>query len=398
MNKKKLAASAVLALACLTFGFADDPKPEQKPETKISGRIFADLSSRSIKDDVTGAKTNDSGTGIDVKRMYFGISHAFNANWTATFVGDIGDKGNPATCSIADVDPDGTGDLPPVKVNCTPGGGDNRRYDLFVKFAYLQYTWSPAAIVRVGAAGMPVVGFEEDMWGYRYIENPLSDRTGFAYSADWGVHFLGRTGIVNYAASATNGRGFSDPTRSKSVDFEGRLGVEPIKGLNIAVGGYTGKRGLDFDAVPAKNTATRLHAIVAYANERFRVGASYFTADNWFNVTTTEEDTANGATIYGNVNFPGDWTLLARYDTIKPRKDLFPGLKDTYAYVGVQKKVNKAISLALVVKNETFDGATLTNGGTSKRYVTPDATVWASSTPGAEVKFNEIGLFSIFSF
>ena len=51
--------------------------------------------------------------------------------------------------------------------------------------------------------------------------------------------------MVNYAVSAVNGNGYSNPSRSKSLDFAGRVGVMPVKGLNLAVGFYNGKRGHD---------------------------------------------------------------------------------------------------------------------------------------------------------
>jgi len=74
---------------------------------------YADFTDKENKDDATGVKSADSGTGTDVKRFYVGVSHSFDSVWSASFVSDIGDKGA-------------------------------KRYDLFVKKAYVQAKISPA--------------------------------------------------------------------------------------------------------------------------------------------------------------------------------------------------------------------------------------------------------------
>jgi hypothetical protein len=185
---------------------------------------------------------------------------------SANFVSDIGDKGA-------------------------------KRYDVFVKKAYIQAKISPQAVFQLGSADLPWVPFAESVYGYRYVENVLVDRLSFGTSADWGVHFGGKSGgndLFNYQFAAINGRGYSDPTRSKGVDIEGRVGFQPAPGFNIAVGGYTGKRGQDTDAVPAKHTASRFDALVGYVNDRWRIGGEYFNSDNWTTVPKTSNEKADG--------------------------------------------------------------------------------------------------------
>jgi hypothetical protein len=97
--------------------------PAAFPATKIGGRVYADITSKEIEDEGTGIKSNDSGVGVDVKRFYFTVTHDFNAVWSAQFQSDIGDK---------------------------PTG--SRRYDVFVKKAYIQAKLSPAATFRLGSS------------------------------------------------------------------------------------------------------------------------------------------------------------------------------------------------------------------------------------------------------
>ena len=93
------------------------PKPAEAadyPSSKFGIRVYADASSKTNKDEATGIKSADSGVGVDVKRTYFTFTHQFDAVWSAVFQSDIGDQGA-------------------------------RRYDVFVKKAYVQAQITPMA-------------------------------------------------------------------------------------------------------------------------------------------------------------------------------------------------------------------------------------------------------------
>jgi hypothetical protein len=356
---KQMLGRLALAAAVATTVWAGSA-PARAQDTKVTGRVYADFSDKENKDDATGVKSSDSGTGTDVKRFYVGVSHTFDSVWSATFVSDIGDQGA-------------------------------KRYDLFVKKAYIQAKVSPQAIFQLGSADTAWIPYVEGLYGYRYIEQTLIDRFSFGASADWGFHLLGKSGgneVFNYQVSAENGRGFSNPTRSKSVDFEGRLGFQPVKGFNIAVGGYTGKRGLDTDAVPAKHTASRFDATVAYASPTLRIGGEYVTADNWTTVTSTSTDKADGFSTWVSYAFTPKVALLGRYDTFKPSKDLKPNLKDTYYNLGVEFRVNKAFQAALVYKYEKVEGGTISTG---------NGTI-GSTVATSQGKYNEFGVWTVYNF
>lgn len=338
--------------------------PAAFPATKIGGRVYADISSKEIEDKGTGVKSADSGVGVDVKRFYFTLTHDFNAVWSAQFQSDIGDK---------------------------PTG--SRRYDVFVKKAYIQAKLSPAATFRLGSADTPWVPFVEGLYGYRYIETTITDRLSFGTSADWGLHFLGKSGLVSYQFSAVNGKTYSDPARSKSVDFEGRVSVEPVKGFTLGVGGYSGKRGNETKtptATPARHKAQRLDALVAYVTDRYRFGGEYFTADNWNTVTSVAEDSSNGYSAWFSVGLDKANTkaIFGKYETADPSKDLRPALQDTYYNLGLQWRLNKAFAASLVYKWEEVEGGTQSTG---------NGTI-GSSVAGKKGEYNEIGLWAIYDF
>ena len=184
-------------------------------DTSVSGKMYVDFSNISQKNSDTG-KTDNSGTGLDVKRFYLSVDHKFNDIWSANLTTDF---------------------------NYVSNDGET---NLFVKKAYVQGKFDQALVFRAGSADMPWIPFVENYYGYRYVENTLTDRLHYANSADWGLHLGGDIGAgksVNYAVSVVNGNGYKNPSRSNGVDVEGRVGFVPFENMVIAVGGYSGHRG-----------------------------------------------------------------------------------------------------------------------------------------------------------
>jgi Gram-negative porin len=349
----KLAALALAAAGAALAATA------ARADTSINGTVYADFTDKQNKDKATDTKSSDSGVGTDVKRFYFTVTHEFDSVWSAQFQSDIGDQGA-------------------------------KRYDVFVKKAYVKAKLAPELSLLLGSANTPWVPYVDDLYGFRYVENTLTDRLNFGTSADWGVHALGAFGgkLINYDVAADNGRGYSNPTRSKSVDFEGRLGIEPLAGLHFAVGGYTGKRGLETFSAPAQHTATRFDVLAAYRSDVVRLGGEYFQAKNWNNVTTAATDKADGFSIWGSIAPTPSLAVFGRYDNAKPSKDLKPHLEDNYFDVGVQWRANKSFAASLVYKyEEVKDGSISTTNGTIGS---------ASSTHKGD--YNEIGLWTLYTF
>ena len=209
------------------------------------------------------------------------------------------------------------------------------------------------------------------IYGYRFVENTLIDRTKFGTSADWGVHAGGSfaNNLVSYAVSAINGAGYKTLSRSSNtIDLEGRISVNPIKSVTLGVGGYTGKLGKSADNLPASATphhATRINAIAAYTDKRVRAGVEYFTAKNWNNVNTLASDKSNGWSAFGSFAFTPKIALFGRYDWVKPSRDINPALKDRYFNLGLDYKPIAPLDFALVYKRErASNGFIATSNGT----------------------------------
>ena len=300
--------------------------------TTLSGRMYFDFTSIDDKNSDTG-KTDKSGIGLDVKRFYLGVDHKFDDIWSASLTTDF---------------------------NYSSSDGQT---SLFVKKAYVEGKFDQAAVLRVGSSDMPWVPFAEKYYGFRYVENTLTDRLKYGNSADWGLHLGGDIGAsksLNYAVSVVNGRGYKNPGRSKGVDVEGRIGFVPFDNMVVAVGGYRGHRGQETENINAPNTAQRGDFMVAYASDAFRLGAEYFTARNWNNVLTMATDKADGYSLWGSVAVADNVNLFARYDSAKLSKSLDRDAKDTYYNAGVEYQVTKGFKLAGVWKHGKVDKSVAT--------------------------------------
>ncbi len=291
-------------------------------DTKISGRMYYNLSN--VDDTSKGKKTDKSGSAFDIKRFYLGVDHKFDENWSMNLTTDF--QYSSAISST----------------------------EIYLKKAYIQYKLSDAFVLRAGATDLPWVPFAENSYGMRYVENTLVDRLKYGTSADWGVHASGKVagGAMEYAVAALNGNGYKNPSRSKGLDFEGRVSYAPTASTVIGVGAYSGTLGKEKETVDALHTANRMDFMAAYASGNTRFGVEYFQAKNWNNVLTAATDKASGWSTWGSVGLGQKGiTLFGRYDKSDVSKTLDPSLQDTYYNVGVEFPMIKGIKLATVYKH-----------------------------------------------
>jgi hypothetical protein len=328
---------------------AAQPKPGWWANTQVGGRVFYDLTNIKEKSDAgdkgfnfpapTGHSAN--GTNFDIKRFYISIDHQFNSIFSANLTTDFNYDSGPAGAT-----------------------------QLYIKKAYLQAKFSPWFTVRLGAADMPWVPFVENVYGYRYVENTLIDRTKFGTSAEWGAHILGSGPVgpttVGYQISIVNGMGYKKPgfiggvNRSEGMDFEGRVNIG-YKGFVAGVGGYSGKLGQDFEGVTTYNTAYRADALLAYSSKLFEIGGEYMWASA--DVSSSQitlapparADESQGWGFFGNVNFAPQFSLFGRYDWVKPKHTTNPSLKNNYYNIGISYTPVKDVDFALVYKQDSID-------------------------------------------
>jgi hypothetical protein len=344
LNQLQAAQQAQAAQVAAAPAPSVPPAPKEAgwfANTKISGKAFFNVSNINQKSD--GVDSAQSGTQTELKRFYLGVDHKFNNIFSANLTTDFRYNSN----------------------------GTSKDVLVYVKKAYVQAKLSDALFVRVGSADLPWVPFAEGLYGYRFVENTLIDRTKFGTSADWGVHVGGSfgKGLISYAASAINGAGYKTLSRnSDTIDLEGRVSVNPMKNITLGVGGYSGRLGKSAANLPETATphrATRFNAVAAYTDKRIRAGVEYFAAKNWNNVATATSDKSDGWSAFGSFAFTPKIAAFGRYDWVRPSRDLNPALRDHYFNVGLNYKPIAPLDIALVYKRDRAkNGFISTSNGT----------------------------------
>jgi len=330
--------------------------------TSVSGRMYYDVSW--VQNQVNGVNTgNVNGVGFDIKRFYVGIDHKFNDVYSANITTDF---------QFASA------------ISAT---------ELFIKKAYLQAKYSDALQIRLGATDLPWVPFVEDLYGYRFVENVVIDRTKFGTSSDWGIHASGKLlkdGMLNYAVAVVNGSGYKSPsgagnaTHFKSVDVEGRVNLN-VQDFVFAVGGYYGKLGADVQTANDHHSATRLDALAMYKTNAWRLGFEYFLANNYSAalVTSVAGNREEGFSGFASYQFTPKWSVFGRYDYVEPNKKSAPVTKDNYFNVGIDWQPVKIVDFALVYKRDKADHGTIS---------TSNGTIGGS----VDGTYDEVGIFSQF--
>lgn len=426
--RKQLITAAVLASCAVATSVS---AADVGASTTVGGVAFFDFSNISQQQGQTNGtdpSVGPSGTGFDVKRFYLIVDHTFNDVWSADLTTDAQYASNSTVVSGATVTC--TGGAKPTGTTCPTGssvasvtptttsintGGSVT--EVMIKYFYLAAKLNDAFTVRAGAYNMPWAQYVDGTTGLRWVEKSVGDRLGLLNTSDWGVNASGSfaNNLVGYSASVVNGGGYKNPTRTKDVDFEGRITAKPFDWLDVGVGYYNGHLG----QVTAANddfpthTATRWDALVSFNYAGARLTGEYLDAKDYKTVNsvtagvfgtqdvvassltgTINSDTAKGYSLTASYAFNATWNVFARYDNVNLSEDVVPNLKDKFYDVGIDYKALKSLDLALVYKNETVnDGATtIGSADANGSYTIGGAT---STTSG---KFREIGLYAQYKF
>lgn len=345
---------------------AAPPAPPAPPKAgphlpfKISGKTYTDVSFRENVD--KGANTRQKTTAFDMKRFYLGVGYKVSPVYSATFLTDIGDQAG--------------------------------HYDVYVKNAFFQAKFAPAFMLRVGVGNNPWIPWVESIYGLRYVENTLIDRTHYGTSADWGLHALGKfaDGKVGYHLSVVNGHGYGNPSRAKVPTVNLRFDARPFGGLVMGVGGSVSTLGAA-DSVP--HTGWRFDALLGWVIRRFRVGVEGFLAYDYTADQVSAkapEDLARGVSAFASWRFLPKLGVFGRFDYVQPFFDTDRQVKDAYFNAGFDYSPYKFLDLALVYKRDTVD-----SGSGGVLFNTTNGKI-GSAVPNQSGYFQEAGVFSQFKF
>jgi hypothetical protein len=349
---------------------ANNPPPASSgwwSNTSISGRMYYDVTD--IENRANGVRVPGGGNGVnfDIKRFYIGIDHTFNGMFSANVTTDVTyDSGSSAG-------------------------------QIYLKKAYLQAKIDPLLTVRVGATDLPWISYVESIYGMRYFEQTLADRTKFGTSSDWGVHVLGNAfdGILNYDFAAINGGGYKKipvgggTNRADTFDYEGRVSAV-YKGFNLAVGGYTGKLGTPYGTTTF-HTAERFDVLGAYVADGLRVGVEYFNANDYsaaLVASAAPGDAAHGVSTFASYYYLPEWAVFGRYDSVDTNTKTAPGKNDEFYTLGVTWSPTKVVDFSLAYKHEAVVKGSFSGG---------NGTI-GSVTGAMRGTYNEFGIWGDFQF
>lgn len=349
-------APAPVAAPAPTEAVTKPAEPAAAPTLpfKLYGKTYFDASyTRNEGDGLNTAKTR----GVDVKRFYLGIDFTLNKIISATFLTDIGDK--------------------------------NGKYDVFVKKGFVQAKVSPELAVRAGVGDTTWIPFVEDVYGLRYLEQTLIDRTKFGNSADWGVHALGRVanGLIGYQVSIVNGNGYGNPTRAKWPSVEARLDAKLADHLIIAGDASISTLGA---TTTTMHTGTRFDGLIAWSDKLVRAGVEGMLARNYTADQISgkaPENTARGVSVFASYRFMPEVGALARVDLVQPVADTDSDITDTYLNAGIEYVPYKFLNLALVYKRDVVH-----TGATGFSLNTANGAI-GSPMPDASGTYQELGVF-----
>lgn len=235
-------------------------------------KLEATLFWSTIRDKYTDTSSLTNITdGLNVDRAYLTGKYFFNDDWMARVTTDVQYEG--AT-------------VPALK----------RHQNIFLKYAYVQgKLYGDAAVLRLGQSHTPWIDKEEGLWQHRYVENTMIDKYGFDNSADLGLGLKGKVmnGLINYFVTETDGKGYgggNPTTGNKGLDFDARVGVDPMPGMTVDVqfrDGYKGTKTYLASVASPGTQSTLFQGMITYGNHKqWRVGANYMLNRDKYNVAS----------------------------------------------------------------------------------------------------------------
>ncbi|MDX8377019.1 MAG: porin [Mariprofundales bacterium] len=333
MKSYKFGATSALALlACLSLPFtalAGGVAVEGKGDAKLKLSAKAYFGARSlVQDDTTAAgvttrKKDEAGVYVD--RFYMSAKYYVNNDWHARITTDINNE---------------TVNAPGLK----------RNYNVFVKYAYLSGKLNDIMTLRLGLNSTPWIGYEEHLWKHRYVSGVTSDTFKFDDSSDLGITLTGKGGMFSYHVSAINGAGYSKPAATKGLDFNTRLSITPIEGLDVSAQYRTGYRGTKklVAGVTATGTKENLSQVmISYGTDDWRAGANYINHDK--TVAAANKATDKGYVVWAWAQF-GEFGAFGRFESIDKDSGVVATSTQTTdrSLLGVEYFVAKGVKMSLV--------------------------------------------------
>lgn len=323
MKKNSSLCRPVCAIAIAGFTFANPAVADDHDAIQWSGKMFAHWGIDLTEANGEGAGYAEGDTrpnAFDIKRVYLTAKKKLDKDFS-------------------------------IRVTTDVGRTNDRKLELFLKNAYLQYKVNSDIKLRFGASATAWVPHTDKIWGHRYIAKGFANQEQILDTADLGVQALGShsDGLITWQAGLLNGDGYSNPEIGPTKALQTRITVDPLApggDSNLPIGVFVSQ---DMFVPEAEEGMTIIGAGTGWKGDPATVWAEYFR-------TSSGELVGSGysATAVGHV---GDvLNVLVRYDSWDPDADTD---EDAHTVLrgGASKDFNKYVSAALTYERTEMEAA-----------------------------------------
>ena len=236
-----------------------------------------------------------------------------------------------------------------ARITTDVGRTNDKKLELFIKYAYLQVKATDDIKLQFGAAGTAYVGMYDKFWGHRWLAKSFTDQEKILDSADLGVHASGAhaDGLVSWGAAVVNGAGYGNPEDDASKAAQARLTVDPLKS--------GGEMSLPFTVFASKDVYT-FEGEEGTTTLVGSVGFDHDVVTVWGEYVTTDDGDINGAglsaTLVGKVKDVAD--VVVRYDSWDPDTEIEEDAH-TVLRAGVTHDFAKKISAGVMYEVTTLE-------------------------------------------
>jgi hypothetical protein len=191
-------------------------------------------------------------------------------------------------------------------------------YRLFLKYAYLELrkpSWKVKMLV--GLHYVPLLAFQENIWGYRSIAKMLTDFEHKQTSSDLGLKIVGQLphDFGEYAVSFVNGEGYNQAETGKHKGLYGRLTLKPLPaslpGLRLT--GFASNIWHNPDSATMVTTG-----FATYESKYLNLGVELSAGNDKTNNQTVR---FIGYSLYNVLKVTPKWSIIGRVDWFDPDKN-----------------------------------------------------------------------------
>jgi len=224
-------------------------------------------------------------------------------------------------------------------------------YRLYLKYGYVELR-KPAWKLKllVGLHYVPLLAFQENIWGYRSISKMLLDLEHKQTSSDLGVKLHGQfpKNFGDYAFSFVNGEGYAQPETGKHKGFYGRITLRPfpvsIHGLRLT--GFGSHIQHDADS---STTVTTIFATLE--SKQVTLGVELSAGNDKINNRQTN---FLGYSFFSVLKLTSRWSIIGRIDWFDPDTKIEAD-SHLREIIGIGYWISKNVELVLDYQGIQYD-------------------------------------------